>query len=703
MVKSSPWPKLLPPLGVILAVVLAAAVGLLWFFGGGAAAGGAGRLVAVTQGARSDAHAAVGGDAAAFDALSRDRTEIASLRSNLAASETASPAERRLASDADAWRKVDTAFDGVIAARDEIVELRGAREQLADLAPKLLAATGNLVSALPPADFETNQPYLERFELTVESVQQNIRSIGAGVGTADAVQRLGDAEQYLGQIIRGLRGEDSSLGMTPVKGQAAQANLDSTTKLFEQARAAIGTIAAGADQLGAAESAVADLDAAAGSLLERYRGLDMGASSMVEGGILQSGHLPLWLVTAAFGIALLMMFVYYRARDFRRAAEIQAEQNERNQQAILRLLDELSSLADGDLTVEATVTEDITGAIADSINYAIDALRELVTTINDSSILVDAAAKQTEGTARHLLRASEAQAKQVAAASESMGRMAGSIEEVSGNAERCSDVARHSVEVAHKGGEAVRRTIAGMNTIRETIQDTSKRIKRLGESSQEIGNIVELIEEIAEQTNILALNASIEASRAGEASRGFAVVADEVQKLAERSTNATKKIEVLVSTIQSDTNEAVVSMERSTTDVVGGALLAENAGAALDEIEQVSHQIASLVQNISVSSKEQSGVAGAITKNMHVLRDISSKATESTAQTSGAISKLSELASQLRKTVAGFTLPDSGGGTGVLSPARIAASLQRAEQAHAAAGATSPPSAQVAERRRQSG
>ena len=177
--------------------------------------------------------------------------------------------------------------------------------------------------------------------------------------------------------------------------------------------------------------------------------------------------------------------------------------------------------------------------------------------------------------------------------------MAGSTEEVSGNAERAADVARHSVDVAHKGGEAVRRTIDGMNTIRETIQETSKRIKRLGESSQEIGNIVELISDIAEQTNILALNASIQASMAGEAGRGFAVVADEVQRLAERAANATKQIEVLVRTIQTDTNEAVVSMERSTTDVVGGALLAENAGAALEEIEQVSNQIASLVQNIS--------------------------------------------------------------------------------------------------------
>jgi len=397
-------------------------------------------------------------------------------------------------------------------------------------------------------------------------------------------------------------------------------------------------------------------------------------------------------------LVVVMVMIFYQSRGSRRAADNQTEQNERNQQAILRLLDELSSLADGDLTVQATVTEDITGAIADSINYAIEALRELVTTIKDSSILVDAASKQTEGTARQLLRAGEAQAKQAAAASESMARMAMSIEEVSGNAERCSDVARHSVEVAHKGGEAVRRTIAGMNTIRETIQDTSKRIKRLGESSQEIGNIVELIEEIAEQTNILALNASIEASRAGEASRGFAVVADEVQKLAERSTSATKKIEVLVSTIQSDTNEAVVSMERSTTDVVGGALLAENAGAALDEIEQVSHQIASLVQNISGSSKEQSSVAGAITKNMHVLREISGKTTESMAATTTAISKLAELASQLRKSVSGFTLPDQSGGTGVLTQARVEATLRGASQGPAPDEVT-----QLAERRRSSG
>jgi twitching motility protein PilJ len=507
-----------------------------------------------------------------------------------------------------------------------------------------------------------------------------------------------DAEQFLGQFLRGLRGEDTTVGVTAVPNGAASADLMAMDELLERARRGIAMISSAANDLTNALTASGDFDAAAAELLTRYRDTDVSIAATSSSDV--GTRLPLLLVFAALVIAALMMFVYYRGRDYRRAAELQADQNERNQQAILRLLDELSSLADGDLTVQATVTEDITGAIADSINYAIEALRELVATINDSSILVDAASKQTEGTARHLVRSAETQAKQAAAASESMARMAISIEEVSGNAERCSDVARHSVEIAHKGGEAVRRTIAGMNTIRETIQDTSKRIKRLGESSQEIGNIVELIEEIAEQTNILALNASIEASRAGEASRGFAVVADEVQKLAERSAGATKKIEVLVSTIQSDTNEAVMSMERSTTDVVGGALLAENAGAALEEIEQVSHQIASLVHNISSSSKEQTSVAGAITKNMHVLREISTKTTESTTAASTAISKLAELASQLRRSVAGFTLPDQGSGTGVLSAARVAASLERADKSAAPA---MTPVEQGVERRRLSG
>ena len=383
------------------------------------------------------------------------------------------------------------------------------------------------------------------------------------------------------------------------------------------------------------------------------------------------------MVGAALALLALvpLVFLLIQLGALRRAAErqlqatdTQRQENERNQRSILKLLDEMASLADGDLTVQATVTEDITGAIADSVNFAVEALRKLVATINASAMQVDASARQTQALVAQLGKASGVQTKQIASATESIAAMASSTEEVSGNAERAADVARHSVDVAHKGGEAVRRTIDGMNTIRETIQETSKRIKRLGESSQEIGNTVELISDIAEQTNILALNASIQASMAGEAGRGFAVVADEVQRLAERAATATKQIDVLVRTIQTDTNEAVVSMERSTTDVVGGALLAENAGAALTEIEQVSNQIASLVQNISVSARSQSAAAQNIARNTQVLREVSMQTSESTQATAQAILKMAELAAALRKSVAGFRLPAAAASRAAAAP-----------------------------------
>jgi len=697
MIKPSPWTKYLPVLAVLLAIVLGGTALMLWLNPGRGVRAEAelGQLLSVTQAARSHANGALAGDPVSLMALESGRGEIRLLRQELAQATDVRPQVSQVTADAR-WADVQSSLDDIIDARPTLEAIRAARERVSELVPELLAATGDVASALSSSGLAANQPYFQRFELTVQGIQRQLEALPSARSVEDSFRALSDGEQFLGEIIGGLSGQDSTLNMVPVAAEVAGENLAAATRLFDDTRAEVATVLAATDRFSGARGAVIELDAAASDLLDLYRGL-AGPESV--GGVLAAERTPLIMVAVALVLLALMMLAYYRARDFRRAADIQAAQNERNQQAILRLLDELSSLADGDLTVQATVTEDITGAIADSINYAIEALRELVVTISDSSMLVDAAAKQTEGTSRELVRSSETQTKQATAASESIGRMVVSIEEVAGNAERCSDVARHSVDVAHKGGEAVRRTIEGMNTIRETIQDTSKRVKRLGESSQEIGNIVGLIEEIADQTNILALNASIEASRAGEASRGFAVVADEVQKLAERSANATKQIEVLVSTIQSDTNEAVVSMERSTTDVVGGALLAENAGAALDEIEQVSHQIASLVQNISGSATGQTEATVDISRNMQVLREISSKTTQSTTATSSAISKLSELASQLRETVRGFVLPDVSTGTGVLSRAAVERSLQQASEEPEIEDDTVIP---VAERRRRS-
>jgi twitching motility protein PilJ len=340
----------------------------------------------------------------------------------------------------------------------------------------------------------------------------------------------------------------------------------------------------------------------------------------------------------------------------RMAVESQRRENERNQGAILRLLDEIAGLGTGDLTATATVTEDITGAIADSVNIAVESLRGLVTTINQSSVQLDAAARQTQALSQHLAKSSSAQSRQIAAATESIGTMAGSIEEVSGNAERAADVARHSVDIAHKGGDAVRRTIDGMNAIRETIQETSKRIKRLGESSQEIGEITELISDITEQTNVLALNAAIQAASAGEAGRGFSVVAEEVQRLAERSGDATRQIAAIVRTIQTDTQDAVGAMERSTQGVVEGARLSDAAGTALGDIDRVTRELSDLIARISVEASREAQSANVVAENIQHIFAVTEQTSEGTRSTAQMVRELSRTAEELKASVARFKI-----------------------------------------------
>ena len=338
-----------------------------------------------------------------------------------------------------------------------------------------------------------------------------------------------------------------------------------------------------------------------------------------------------------------------------RARQIQ-EENERNQIAILRLLDELGDLADGDLTVNATVSEDFTGAIADSVNFAIDQLRQLVLVINSTADRVSQSSEQTQMNAVELAEASEHQAQEIAGVSAAINEMTVSIDQVSNNASESATVAQRSVAIAYNGAEVVQRSIEGMNVIRDQIQETSKRIKRLGESSQEIGDIIGLINDIADQTNILALNAAIQASMAGEAGRGFAVVADEVQRLAERSANATKQIETLVKTIQADTSEAVMSMESTTSEVVRGARLAKDAGEALEEVQTVSNTLADLIQNISNAAMQQAESAGHISHTMNIIQDITSQTSSGSMATARSIGELSEMAAALQESVTGFKI-----------------------------------------------
>ncbi len=632
----------------------------------------------------AQAAAAARGDAAAFDRLAASRTtlervlaEIDAGRSPFAA--LSSESAQRLGGE-PGWNSLLDGSQQLLAARTVAGELRKAAGESRATLGRVLAATGNAVSA--PGGMPAMR-VLPRFETVAQRTSDDLEQLEAAVNPAEVSQRITENTALLAQFLAGLAGLDKTAGVPAIEGEAATRLGEVQNAFAAYEKQLQGTLEL-AGQLATAQLAASDLSSAADRL---SKSLEAQAATEPPG---LPGATP---ALVAIAIAILCfagaIFGWASQSGMRRVASLESERNRRNQDAILRLLDEMSSLADGDLTVQATVTDDITGAIADSINYAIEALRELVATINDTAMQLDQAARQTQAAAGHLAKASVAQSRQVAAATDAVGAMAASIEEVSGNAERSADVARHAVDVAHKGGDAVRRTIDGMNAIRENIQDTSKRIKRLGESSQEIGNIVELINDIAEQTNILALNASIQASMAGESGRGFAVVADEVQRLAERAGHATRQIEVLVRTIQSDTNEAVVSMERTTTDVVGGALLAENAGAALGEIEDVSNQIAQLVQNISASARQQAATSAHISRTMQVLREISQQTADNTSATSTAIGRLADMSAQLRKSAAGFRLPPQlpAAPGRKIKPAPVPAGADKAETRRAASGA----------------
>jgi twitching motility protein PilJ len=350
---------------------------------------------------------------------------------------------------------------------------------------------------------------------------------------------------------------------------------------------------------------------------------------------------------------LLLLGKAYLDDSLRRAAESE-RQNRANQDAILRLLNEISNLADGDLTVRAKVTEDITGAIADSINYAVGEMLRLVKGVNEAAQQVTMATQGAQTITGELLQAAQKQAEEIQGTGNSVVQMAQSMNEVSKSASDSAKVARSSLQAAEKGAQAVQNAIRGMNDIREQIQGTSKRIKRLGESSQEISEIVQLISDITEQTNVLALNAAIQAASAGEAGRGFTVVAEEVQRLAERSAEATRHISAIVKSIQRDTQEAVEAMERSTQGVVEGTKTADEADRALREIEQVLNRLTDLIGAISNATQGQANSATKVAVSMRDILGVTRLTTEGTKKTAASAARLTALAEGLKQSVAGF-------------------------------------------------
>ncbi len=556
-----------------------------------------------------------------------------------------------------AWMQVMTNATKILEGKALVLDTAATSEDFSSKMPILNSRMNEVVNILTERNGSAGQVYIStRQMLLADRMIRRVQEIGQGgqdvQSAADGFSR--DAALYR-SVLNGLIDGAPALNIRAIDQASARSILTDVSQQWTSLDEPVSKIIDASTGLQDVKAAANDIVRDSKVVLEKAKAV---AQRLDELPTKRAFPNPLWGgIAALLAIVLVILLGIILVRDQQRRYQLSAELNQRNQEAILRLLDEMGSLAEGDLTVKATVTEDITGAIADSINFAVEALRSLVTTINETAVQVSAAAQETQATAMHLAEAAEHQAQQITSASAAINEIAVSIDEVSKNSAESAEVAQRSVQIAAKGAGIVRQTIQGMDSIRDQIQETSKRIKRLGESSQEIGSIVELINDIAEQTNILALNAAIQAASAGEAGRGFAVVADEVQRLAERSANATKRIETLVQTIQSDTNEAVSSMEQTTAEVVAGARLAEDAGLALGEIEKVSHDLADLIQNISAAARQQSAAATNISATMNVIQEITTQTSVGASQTAESIGNLAHLAADLRRSVADFKLP----------------------------------------------
>jgi twitching motility protein PilJ len=553
---------------------------------------------------------------------------------------------QRWPESANAATAILSAKPDLVALAQNVAETRVGAEEMATLSQELTSLMSQ--SGSPPAQVLR----ANRLVLLAERLGRGSALIlGSEIIDPEVPFLIGKDTNDMRELIKALESGSEQLGIAPVRDPEARAKLNQLKQQFALFEKNVGPILRDLQKLVSARQAGAQLVAGSEQL--------QNAVSKVQEAI--QGERPVASLVAAavssilFFITLVLMALVFLADTRRRAAEAESE-NKRNQEAILRLLNEMGDLADGDLTVKAQVTEDITGAIADSMNYTIDELRTLVTGVNNAAIQVTQKTAQAQSTSAELLGAAERQSREIEDTTAQVLQVSKSISEVSATAEEGARVAQRSLAAADKGRLAVQNSITGMTDIREQIQETSKRIKRLGESSQEIGEIVELISDITEQTNVLALNAAIQAASAGEAGRGFSVVAEEVQRLAERSAEATKQIGAIVKTIQADTQDAVAAMEKSTQGVVEGAKLSDAAGQALTEIDSVTKNLALLIQQISTATQSQASATTKVARNMQDILEITRQTTRGTQQTAASIKDLASVAQELKSSVAGFKL-----------------------------------------------
>ena len=535
-----------------------------------------------------------------------------------------------------------------------VAQVNGSNPQLLDLAERVQAL--KLQNAASIREIST----AGQLVMLTQRLAKNANALLAGdTVDTEVAFLLGKDTNEFRTLLAALREGDAQMRVAPAKDAETAARLEELATVFKVYQDSASAILGNMQRLIAAKNAAAAIFADSEKLLQatesaaREYDADLSGSKMI--------YVVMLLGLLAVAVSAFIAVDFIREEQCRREeAETQQaavkRQNDLNQAAILRLMNEMQNFAEGDLTVKATVGEDITGAVADSVNFAIEELRTLVSRITTAADQVTTASDSAQQTTVQMLAANDKQSQEIKSTSAQVLGMAKTINDVSSSATQSAEVARASLAAAEKGQQAVQNAISGMNGIRDQIQETAKRIKRLGESSQEIGEIVELISDITEQTNVLALNAAIQAASAGEAGRGFTVVAEEVQRLAERSGEATKQIGAIVKTIQTDTQDAVSAMEKSTQGVVEGARLSDTAGQALAEIGEVSRKLAQLIESISQTTQTQAKAAGDVAASMGNILGITEQATEGTKRTALSVGQLATLARDLKSSVANFKL-----------------------------------------------
>jgi twitching motility protein PilJ len=610
-------------------------------------------LLMLSQRVAKDSREAVLGNESAFKTLSQSRKRINSILDSLSNGTDDMPAtpddikEAALNPVVKLWGTLDKDVAAIEANQEALLSIRQNVAEINQLSPLLLATSDEVVEAL--IEEEASPKLISRAGSQRTWSQRitkdvNVFALG-GLDAAVAATQFGKDAKLFKRINRGLRRKASP---------AVIAKIDASDEVFNQLNERISQAQQVVTEFFVSQRSAQRIAEKSDPMLARVEFLVANYQNLYTN-IKYVRFLPF-----IFGAAALFFFVMLIRSIVSGARQRELESNElnkQNQAAILKLLDEMGDLADGDLTIEAEVTDQITGAIADSMNYAVLEMRTLVTQINEASEQVGTESDTTTQRTDSLKNQSDENAEDIGRATENIVKMADSMGQLSESAAGSADVAQGSVVLAKQGTEAVETTIRGMNSMRDKIQETSKRIKRLGESSQQIGEIVGLIDDIAEQTNILSLNASIQAAMAGEAGRGFAVVADEVQRLAERSAEATKQISELVGNIQSDSNEAVVSMEESTREVVENTRLADEAGRALGEIENVSEELSTLIGAMATTASSQSEQATTVSESMVKIREVSTQTSETAGEAAESVGRLSVLAQQLKASVSGFRLP----------------------------------------------